>query len=85
MDKLAPMVDGIGLPMRLKLVYVGTYRYKAVSGAGKTIQDYAVYEKLTKEQFAEALAKGFKLVGYRLAEMYVGKEKVTKVVGTPVP
>jgi len=57
------LVDGAHV--RAKLICVGTYRYTAVIGGIKTIQSYTVYTSLTKEQFAEALASGFKLVRYK--------------------
>lgn len=78
------LVDGA--EFKAKLVSIGTYRYTAVTGAASTVASYAVYTPLTKEQFADALAKGFQLVSYRaVRRRKAGGGMETKVVGTPVP
>ena len=83
------LVDG-GL-IEAKVVYIGTYHYKTVTGAGATIPSLAVHTPLTQEQFAEALAGGLELVSYRRVERRVeqkvpgGKKLEAVAVGTPVP
>jgi hypothetical protein len=51
------------------LICIGTFEYTNTLGAQKTIQSFAVcksfYESLTKQQFAEALSRGFQLVYYK--------------------
>lgn len=54
-------------------VYVGTTRQ-----AGTVYQEYRVPPRITSDQFAKALADGFKLVRY-------SKDKIGKVVATPIP
>lgn len=49
----------------LMLIYIGTFRYTAITGATRTIQSYRVYEPLTPEQFRDALDRGFQLIEYR--------------------
>lgn len=41
------------------LVSAGTFEYTDISGAKRTIQSFAVYEPLTREQFADAINSGF--------------------------
>lgn len=47
------------------LVYVGTYQFVNTMGAKRTVQSFVVYQPVTREQFAKALADGFQLVRYR--------------------
>lgn len=57
------LVDGAEFP-QTRMVYVGTYRYSATSGAAKTVQSFVVYtpsSTLTREQFADALKQGLKM------------------------
>lgn len=74
------LVDGA--EFTAQLVCIGTYR----SGDGSTIPSYAVYTPLTKEQFADALAKGFRLVSYRFVKQpKVGGGTETRIIATPAP
>lgn len=67
------LVDGT--EFKARLVYTGTYSY-----SGRTIASYTIYGPLSKEQFADALAKGFKLVRYKKVSH---KEPDKKLPGTP--
>ena len=55
------LVDGMGLKPDMIVIAAGTYRYTAVSGAVLTVPSYMVPVPLTKQEFADALAKGIKL------------------------
>ena len=73
------------MPFSGKLIYVGPYQYKTVGGNSSTIQSYATYSPLTREQFSDALSKGFELMDYRLRrinpnekEKYRGKCLVSR-------
>jgi hypothetical protein len=82
------LVDGASYDARL--VCVGTYKY-----GSRTVPSYAIHTPLTKEQFADALAKGFMLADYRTVKYQAqvdvdseGKPKMgtrVKVVATPIP
>jgi len=58
-------VDGASLPGGT-LLQTGVYEYVSVSGAHKTVPSCTVYvyEPLTREQFADAITSGFKLISY---------------------
>lgn len=43
------------------LVCIGTYSFVPVGGGSSTVWSYVVHRRLTEEQFADALAKGFEL------------------------
>jgi len=51
------------------VVYVGTYQYVTVEGGSTTVASYQAYQPLTKAQFKDALANGFKLVEYRFRQV----------------
>jgi len=59
------------------IVKIGTYRYETVAGSVKTIPSYYVHGSLprvSKEQFADALAKGFKLVDRPTVDVKTGPD-----------
>lgn len=60
-----PLIDGASLDLQ-NLICVGTYEYTTAMGAKKIVQSFKVWqpEPLTKEQFAEALRRGFELANY---------------------
>ena len=74
------LVDGADFGGK-KLIYCGTYRYVTTNGATKTIRSYMVYTPLTREQFADALAKGFKLTDHYF---HPQKNKENKVVSRAI-
>jgi hypothetical protein len=80
----ASLVDDVDFP-NTQLVCVGTYRYGTTLGAAKTVPSYAVCMPITREQFAEALSGGFKLMNYRKVTTKTPEGTNTKIVGTPVP
>ncbi len=47
------------------LVSIGTHSYETVTGARATVPSYTLYGPLTREQFAEALGRGTRLVSYQ--------------------
>jgi hypothetical protein len=67
------MVDGI--PYEANLVCVGTYKFD-----GTTVPSFVPRSSLSKEQFADALSKGFKLTNYK--EVQDGKSK--KIIATNI-
>ena len=54
------MFDGSDIPI-VDVIYVGTYSYISTIGSRKTIKSYMIHEPLTKDQFKDALTKGFDL------------------------
>lgn len=80
--KTQGLVEGAAFEERL--VCVGTYRYTAPGGAARTVPSYVVHAPLTKEQFADALAGGFKLVAHRrIARVWMGQPP-GRIVSEPV-
>jgi len=61
----AKQIDGTRF-QEIPLVYVGTYQYVDTTRAGRTIQSFIIYQPLARQQFAAALAGGFKLVRYKI-------------------
>lgn len=53
-------VDGLALP-DVPLVYLGPHTYLSTAGARRTVQSYRVHCRLTRAEFARALAEGFEL------------------------
>jgi len=47
------------------LIYIGPINYVTVMGAPETVQGYRMHRPLTREQFVDAIHKGFELVRYR--------------------
>ncbi len=82
-----------GAEFSAKLLSIGTYHYTAVDGAIKTIPSYTIHAPLTKEEFADALANGFRLVKYRKVTTKARPAKTgrsqrratTKIIATPIP
>ncbi len=64
-----------GADFKAGLVRNGTYSYRSTQGARKTIESYVVYKPLSKQQFADALAKGFVLTKLRLVRVNLHKKK----------
>jgi len=48
------------------IISIGTYEYAAVSGASRTVPSFVMPRRLTREEFAEALAMGVELVDYKV-------------------
>lgn len=51
-------VDGERFPSRM-LIYTGTYRYVTITGGRATVRSFTPCKPLTKDQFADAVSKGF--------------------------
>ena len=69
------------------VVYIGPYQYRTTQGGTHTVRSYELYRPLTKEQFADALAKGFKLHRYRLKPIRPPRFRraVTGIGGPGIP
>jgi hypothetical protein len=55
------------------LVYVGTHQYADADGVKHNVQSFAVYQPITRDQFAQALASGLKLVRYKIVMKKTGE------------
>jgi hypothetical protein len=69
------LVDGRVLGDKT-LLHVGTYQYQDLLGATRTVSSYVLCKPLTKEQFADALAKGFKLTEYKNERGKITERKI---------
>jgi len=58
-------VDDEPWPEDTPLIRTGTFNYTAANGQHKTVWRFTVYKPLTKEQFADAITSGFKLISYK--------------------
>lgn len=92
-DELLFHVSGVdtknlldGAKFNAKLVSIGTYSYESVAGGPVTVPSYTVHRPLTREQFAQALASGVRLVSYvRIEQKKLGSATEIKAVGFLVP
>jgi len=80
----AGLVDGQKVTEELipkGIVRVGRYQYLDVIGSMRTIPSYAVPRELTRDQFADALRKGFKLVAYSRTGKHGDEAVARPIVG----
>lgn len=61
------LTDNQSISLKGYLISTGTYEYTTALGAKKTVQSFVLYQhqQLTREQFADAITSGFKLVDYK--------------------
>jgi hypothetical protein len=64
-------------PAAWKLIYLGPWTYANAANSTSTIQNYALWQQITRAQFVEALDGGLELVHYR--------QQWDQIVRTPVP
>lgn len=81
----AKHIDGANISHRA-WVCLGTYSYVTAAGARATIQSYGPHRPLTREEFRQALAKGFVLNHYRKAYLKGAsrKSKETQIKTIPI-
>ena len=74
-------VDDEWFPEDKIFICVGTYTYITPLGAQKTVSSFVICKHLTKEQFAEAINRGFKLIEYETIRTgtYIGNYRYTTI------
>lgn len=72
------LTDNQSVSLKGYLISTGTYEYTTALGAKKTVQSFVLYQhqQLTREQFADAINSGFKLVYYKK----IGKRVVERPI-----
>jgi len=72
------LTDNQSISLKGYLISTGTYEYTTALGAKKTVQSFVLYQhqQLTREQFADAITSGFKLVDYEK----IGKRVVERPI-----